>query len=154
MRVSELDLAREDVDVLREVVSQDDGRGVTAGDVQRMLGWAEQNHHVTYRFDKLEEAGYIETQKDPERGPSNQLPPRVATVTVGGEKLLEAVEYDEEDRALEERVERLEKQLSRMRDTYGQVKQRIVEIEEDIEEHDEDLDGVAEDVRNLRRSME
>jgi chromosome segregation ATPase len=155
VRVFDLEgLSREDVDVLREVVGQDDGRGVTAGEVQQMLGWAEENHHVTYRYDKLEDAGYVETEKDPERGPSNQLPPRVARATEEGEELVEAVEYEPEDRALDERVERLEKQIEPLRETYGKMKKRIAELEEEVESHDEDLEDVSANVRSLRRAVE
>jgi chromosome segregation ATPase len=153
MRVTELDLAREDVDVLREVRNQDDGRGVTTGEIRQMLGWAEENHHVNYRLEKLEERGLVGTEKDPERGPNNQLPPKVAYVTEEGEQLVEEVEYQPEDKALVERVERIENQMGTMRDTYGEVKQRIVEIEERLDEYDEDLDDLAEELRNLRRSL-
>lgn len=154
MRVTELDLAREDIDVLREVVNQHDGRGVTAGEVRRMIGWAGENHHVTYRFDNLEEVGYIVTEKDPERGPSNQLPPRVARPTEAGVELIDAVDYTPEDRALEERVERLEKQVGKMAKTYGEVKQRIVALEEELEEYDEDLEEVVNELRAVQGIVE
>lgn len=154
MRVTELDLAREDVDVLREVANQDSGNGVTAGDIRAMIGWAEENHHVNYRLKKLEERGLVETEKDPNRGPNNQLPPKVAYVTEQGEELVEEVEYEPEDKALVERVERIEKQMSSMRDTYGEVKKRIVKLEEEVEEHDDDLDDIAEEIRSVKRAMD
>lgn len=153
MRVTELDLARKDVDVLREVQNQGDGRGVTTGEIRQMLGWADENHHVNYRVEKLEGRGLVETEKDPERGPNNQLPPKVARVTEEGEELVEEVEYEPEDKALVERVERIEQQMGAMRDTYGQVKHRIVKIEERLDEYDGDLDDLSEDLRNLRRSI-
>lgn len=153
MKVTELELAREDVDVLREVRNQDDGRGVTTGEIRQMLGWAEENHHVNYRLEKLEGRGLVKTEKDPERGPNNQLPPKVAYVTEEGEELVEEVEYEPDDKALVERVERIENQMGAMRDTYGQVKQRIVRIEERLDEYDEDLEDVAGELRDLRHSI-
>ena len=153
MRVRDLDLSREDIEVLREVASHDD-RGATTSDVMDVLGWAEESHHITYRFDKLEDRGYVETAKDPERGPTNQLPPRVARVTDSGHQLVGEVEINSSESELEEKVEKLAKQVSRMRDTYGDVKQRIVDIEEEIKDLDADVDDMAEDVRNLRRSMD
>lgn len=154
MRVNELDMPRKDADVLREVVSQDSDRGVTAGEVKENIGWADENYHVTYRYDNLEDAGLVETEQVPERGKSNQIAPRVAYPTEEGRNLAEALEFEPEERPVEERVERLEKQVGTMRETYGEVKERIVKIEEQLEEYDGDLDDVAADVRALRRAFE
>lgn len=147
-------MPREDIDVLREIVSQDRGRGVTAGDVRAMVGWADENHHVTYRFDNLEERGLVETEKDPGRGPNNQLPPRVASATEEGMELIGAVEFEQEDAEWSERFKMVEKQMGKIRDTYAEVKQRIVEIEETLEEYDRDLDEIDSDVEALREAFE
>jgi chromosome segregation ATPase len=153
-RLSDLDMPSEDVEVLREVVNRHTDRGVTAGEVKKSLRWARENYHITYRFDRLEERDLIETQQVPERGKSNQIPPRVAYPTDEGRNLVEQVNFKPEEKALEERVERLEKQIGVMRDTYGDVKERIVEIEERVEEYDRELNDIVSDVRALRRAFE
>jgi predicted transcriptional regulator len=153
MRASELEMPKKDVEVLCEVVSQDAGRGVTAGEVKENTGWAEENYHVTYRFNNLEERGLVETEQVPERGKSNQIAPRVAWPTDEGVSLAEEVEFEPAEKPAGERLEQLEKQVASMRSTYGEVKERIVGLEEDLEELDGDVEDVAEDVSDLRRAV-
>ncbi|WP_323676896.1 hypothetical protein [Halorubellus sp. PRR65] len=156
MNLDELDLEREDVEVLREVANHGD-RGVTTGEVVRVVGWATENHHVTYRFNKLEERGLIASRQESARGQGNQIDPRVAYATDAGEELAEEVEFDPSNAPMDERLERLEKQMGKMRDTYGAVKQRIVGLEDEVEEledeFDRDLEELNDDIEGLKRTV-
>lgn len=157
MKVEEVeDLAHEDIDVLRELddASHGDGRvSLTTGQLRRRIEWAEKSYHVTYRLDKLEERGMIDTRKDLERGPSNQLPPRVARLTDKGESIAERVEDRVESKELEDRVERLE-HLADIRGTRSvNMQQRIVESEERIDELEQENRHLREDVKKLRRAV-
>ncbi|MFP8953107.1 hypothetical protein ACLI4Z_09075 [Natrialbaceae archaeon A-arb3/5] len=152
-------LARRDIEVLAQLHDYTDGgkRAVPASRIRDALAWADDNQHIRYRFDKLEDEGLVESWKADEDTPGAQVPPRVAKPTNEGVELAEEIELQKPADTLE-RIERVEKQLARMRETYGQVKQRIVEVEQRVDELegdvDDDLEDLAEDVRNIKRSLD
>ncbi|MDS0277364.1 MarR family transcriptional regulator [Halomicroarcula sp. S1AR25-4] len=152
MTPEEIDLAREDLEVLHAIVSAHNP--VTTSTLREQLHWADSSRKVRYRLDNLEQRGLIETRKDDDRSPAHQMPVRVAAATDAGHEIAEAYEDAPETLPLEVRVARLENQMSPMRNTYGKVKKRIAAIEEDLEEHDADLEEVAEEIQNIKRFLD
>lgn len=137
------DLAREDEEVLLRLVEQYRGEPIEAGTLADIIPWADgDNDYITYRYDKLEKRGYIETEQLAERATGNQIAPRCAEPTEAGEALADELSIDLDELGAEERLERLEKQQARMRETYGEAKRRIVELETEVEEMDSEVDAV------------
>jgi DNA-binding PadR family transcriptional regulator len=150
--MTDVDLKQREVEVLDRLESY--GRP-TVTTLREAIWWADENQHVHYRLDKLEERELVETWKDDDGEFSGPLPPRRAKLTESGSEVLEMIDEDEaRPDDLEGRVEQLEKQVGAMASTYREIKERIVQTEEDLEDVDGDVDDVVEDVRNLRRAVE
>lgn len=145
-------MPRKDVEVLVVLYERDEPS--TVSDLRDVLAWADESHHVTYRLDKLEERGYVESEKDDSRGRDNQLAPRVAWTTDDGDNLAAAVEVDWDTMEIEERVEVVEGQLDHFRSTYAEAKRRIHECEEEIEELESENERLREDVERLQSVVE
>ena len=152
MNPEEIDLAREDLEALRAIVSAHNP--VTTSTLREQLHWADSSRKVRYRLDNLEQRGLVETRKDDDRSPAHQMPVRVATATDAGCKIAEEYDDDTETLPLEERLARLEKQVGKMQETYGKVKTRIVDLEDEVADHDDDFEEVAEEIRNIKRFLD
>lgn len=151
MNQSEIDLAKEDLQVLHAIRSAN--RPPTTRTIKEELYWADDSGKVRYRLDKLEERGLIDSWQAPDRGEDHEFDPRVSELTPAGEEIADEFEDNDESLPLRRRVKKVEKQQKRMRETYGKVKQRIVALEEEVEQHDEDLDEINTRVDDIIRSL-
>ena len=155
-KLDDIGLEERDVQVLRRV--QEYGRPLTST-LKQSVWWADENQHIHYRLDKLEESGFVESWGDEDVDSRGPLDPRRATTTDVGDSILTGLEReDERPDGVEDRLTRVEKSLDAMSDTYGRAKRRIVELEETVDEMDDeldrDLDNLAADLENLRQSMD
>ena len=107
-------LARE---VLAAIESDGDGMMDTVNVREKIQ--ADDNKRVKYRFDKLEEAGLIEVERDRKEG-SRSLPNR-AEITPSGEELVDTYELEfgvanDSDETLRKRVARSEREREDLQD--------------------------------------
>lgn len=152
MSQQEIDLAREDLQVLHAIRSAN--RPPTTTTIKEQLHWADDAGQIRYRLDKLEQRGLIDTWQAADRGEPHKMDPRVAELTSAGKEIADDHEDDPETLPLEQRVTKVEKRVDALQDRYVTAKQHIIEIAEEVEQHDDDLEDLAEKIRDVQRFLD
>lgn len=155
--VSELDAKA--LEVL-EAVYENGGEADTS-EIKEYTG-IKKNGIVHYRYEKLEDAGLIETRTGEPDG--TKMPPTVAVITEKAEKEINGGLFGEEGATVVERMDRLERQ-------YRQAVEALREVQRDFErwrfdpetdeeigaweiaERIEELEGMAEQIEDVHEEV-
>lgn len=107
------------------------------------------NGIIHYRYEKLEEAGMIETHTGEPDG--NKVPPTVATLTEHAQSEIEGGLFGEEEADIVERIDRVERGFETTQDAVREM-QREFQMWRFDEENDEEID--AADLRDRLEEIE
>lgn len=112
--------------ILIELGETNNGK-LTTPELKEKTG-EQENHKIRYRFEKLRDAGVIQTHQA-ENGDWAHIPPTVAIITEEGRRILQSDAYDlqaeDEEETIHTKVSRLEAAVNRLEQENTQLKHYV-----------------------------
>jgi DNA-binding PadR family transcriptional regulator len=128
MEINGIDLAHEDLRILRFVVEQD---GASAPAIRNAFG-IKSSSTSSHRLDKLEDADLVTSEYEDSDDPTG-LPRRIATPTSAAEEVVDVLPDEaKETMTAEQRIDRLERQVDTTRKRIISLHRRVRQLEENM----------------------